>query len=120
MLRLLENPKQTLNGDFSKDIFVLVWFFGLVFFCLSTIKFDLCKRVQIMLRKYLGSCSVAALCGVPLPGHPSRTPTSISSTMALQNHRDTTQWLIADAVLMNIVLRCSQTAKPCYLSPKYP
>lgn len=58
-----------------------------------------------MLRKYLGSCSVVALCAVPLPGHPSRTLTGISGTLALQNHRDTTRWLNADAVLMNIVLR---------------
>lgn len=67
-----------------------------------------------MLRKYPGSCSVATWCGVTPPGHPSWTPMGISGALALQNgtsHRDTTSWLTADAVLMNVVLRHSQTAK---------
>lgn len=70
-----------------------------------------------MLRKYPGSCSVATWCGVTPPGHPSWTPMGISGAPALQNgtsHGDTTSWLIADAVLMNVVLRHSQTAKTGY------
>lgn len=119
-LRLLGKKTSKTDAECSCDFSIDILGVFLPVHALSLISV---RELQIVHRNYFGSCSVAAWWGVTLPGHPSWTLMGISGTPALQDGTDcgdTTLWLIADTVLMNVVLRDSQTAKTGYFfPPKY-